>query len=196
MSYQFTQDWFKAAPHVWPKIKDMMPRRESFLEIGSYEGRSSVWTVEHMLDDNGSITCVDTWIGSEEHAQDDMAGVEARFDHNTNVTRERFPMREIYKVKKTSVAAMAEFMTGGYVFDFIYIDGSHCAKDVMTDSCMAWKLLRTGGFLVWDDYLWGNPRDILHNPKLAIDSFIMMFGEELQIISMGYQIIVQRRQHA
>ena len=65
MSYQFTQDWFKAAPHVWPKIKDMMPRRESFLEIGSYEGRSSVWTVEHMLDDNGSITCVDTWIGSK-----------------------------------------------------------------------------------------------------------------------------------
>ena len=39
-------------------------------------------------------------------------------------------------------------------FDFIYIDGSHIAKDVLTDACMAWPLLMPKGLMVFDDYMW------------------------------------------
>lgn len=192
MSYQFTQDWFMTGPQVWPQIKAMMRRRADFLEIGSYEGRSSVWTVENMVPDSGSLTCIDTWQGSEEHSQEDMAAVEARFDHNIELVGKQFPLREIWKIKEPSIKALGEMVSVGRQFDFIYIDGSHQAKDVMTDSCMAWPLLRSGGFLVWDDYLWGSARDILHKPKMAIDGFMLMFGEELRPIFTGYQMIVQK----
>lgn len=192
MSYQFTQDWFMTGPQVWPQIKAMMRRRADFLEIGSYEGRSSVWTVENMVPDSGSLTCIDTWQGSEEHSQEDMAAVEARFDHNIELIGKQFPLREIWKIKEPSIKALGEMVSVGRQFDFIYIDGSHQAKDVMTDSCMAWPLLRSGGFLVWDDYLWGSARDILHKPKMAIDGFMLMFGEELRPIFTGYQMIVQK----
>lgn len=192
MSYQFTQDWFLTGPQVWPQIKAMMRRRSNFLEIGSYEGRSSVWTVEHMVPDSGSLTCVDTWQGSEEHSQEDMAAVEDRFDHNINLVTTQFPRRDVIKLKQSSVDALSTLLSGGAWFDFVYIDGSHQAKDVLTDSCLAWPLLRPGGFMVWDDYLWGHPRDVLHKPKFAIDTFMTIFGEHLKPIIMGYQVIVQK----
>jgi predicted O-methyltransferase YrrM len=87
---------------------------------------------------------------------------------------------------------MADMISAGLRYDFIYIDGSHIAKDVMTDSCMAWVLLNNGGFLVWDDYLWGHPRDVLRRPKAAIDSFMMLFGEEMQVAFLGYHMVVQK----
>ena len=38
-------------------------------------------------------------------------------------------------------------------FDFIYIDPSHQAPDILTDAVLAFKLLRLSGVMVFDDYL-------------------------------------------
>jgi len=77
-------------------------------------------------------------------------------------------------------------------FDFVYIDGSHIAKDVLTDTCIAWQLLKKDGIMVFDDYGWGNPRDALHRPKLAIDAFTNIFAEEVVPIHTHYQMIVRK----
>jgi len=58
---------------------------------------------------------------------------------------------------------------------------------------MAWTMLRPKGILIFDDYLWGEPRDILHRPKAAIDAFANLFAEELDVIHSGYQFIVKRK---
>ena len=80
-----------------------------------------------------------------------------------------------------------------YSFDFIYIDGSHTAKNVLTDACMAWPLLKRGGFMVFDDYLW-RPLGFttVQRPKIAIDSFINLFEDELTIAFTGYQLIIRK----
>ena len=52
--YKFTQDWFYWAPEVWAQFAPLLPARRKFLEIGSFEGRSTVWTLENMLEDGGS----------------------------------------------------------------------------------------------------------------------------------------------
>ena len=39
--------------------------------------------------------------------------------------------------------------------DFIYVDGSHQAHDVLCDAILSFKLLRVGGIVCFDDYLWG-----------------------------------------
>ena len=46
---------------------------------------------------------------------------------------------------------------GDGLFDLVYIDGSHSAKDVLLDSLLAWRLLRPGGAMIWDDYEWALP---------------------------------------
>ena len=221
--YEYTKDWFNWAPQVWEQLVPMLPERKSFLEIGSFEGRSAVWIVENMMNPGDWIDCVDTWEGGEEHGGEDMRAVEARFDYNINkvlggaVVEERdgeykFPYpvhtryasggpdaenNRVYKYKCTSTqhlaSKLASCVDGKDLYDFIYIDGSHIAKDVLTDACMAWSLLKKGGIMVFDDYMWGDPRDILHRPKPAIDAFVNIFAEEVDVIHLGYQAVVRKK---
>lgn len=200
--YEFTKDWFSWAPEVWTQLIPMLPGDglRCFLEIGSFEGRSMAWIVENMMGKNDWLGCIDTWEGGEEHGEEDMSEVEKRFIHNRQVAWKKFFGRDVKMLKGSSVDMLAFLITKAkdpewpfYPFAFIYIDGSHQAKDVLTDACMAWQLLAPGGIMVFDDYLWGNPRDVLHRPKIAIDAFTNIFAEELQVIHSGYQLIVKRK---
>ena len=193
--YQFTKDWFNWAPEVWQQLIPHLPGQPGsrhFLEIGSFEGRSAVWIAENMMVENDELRCIDTWRGGEEHTDEDMGSVEERFRHNIVLAAERFPRRRIFQCPGTSVQRLADFQ-GKDEFVFIYIDGSHIAKDVLTDACMAWPLLKPKGMMVFDDYMWGNPRDILHRPKPAIDAFCNLFAEEAEIVHVGYQLVVRKK---
>jgi hypothetical protein len=201
--YKFTQDWFHWAPKVWEQLIPLLPEGETygaadrgirhFLEIGSFEGRSAVWIMEHMMRADDYLTCIDTWEGGEEHSGTEVEGAWDRFCHNTALASERFPNRYFDSMKGTSYEKLAELAAWGEHYDFIYIDGSHIAKDVLTDACMAWPLLKPNGVMVFDDYLWGEPRDILHRPKPAVDAFTNLFAEELNIVHVGYQLVVQKK---
>jgi predicted O-methyltransferase YrrM len=193
--YQFTKDWFNWAPAVWEQLTPMLSGKagqRNFLEIGSFEGRSSIWIAENMMQDGDYLRCIDTWEGGEEHGEEDMSEVEERFRANLIVATEKFPERLIFQSKGTSVARLAQ-LQGKTMFDFIYIDGSHKAPDVLTDACMSWPLLKNEGLMVFDDYMWGNPRDALHRPKIAIDAFTNIFGETTEIVHMGYQLVVRKK---
>lgn len=195
--YKFTQDWFHWAPEVWQQLIPMLPGEphlRTFLEIGSFEGRSSVWIMENMMTNGNHLVCVDTWEGGEEHDSLDMGSVEDRFKYNMKVAQEKYPERNFQTIKDFSYRALASLDRSPLDFDFIYIDGSHIAKDVLTDACMAWPLLNHDGIMVFDDYMWGNPRDILHRPKAAIDAFTTLFAEELDIIHVGYQAVVRKKE--
>ena len=200
--YKFTQDWFHWAPEVWTQLIPLLPDRigkrgREFLEIGSFEGRSMVWIVENMMQEGDSLCCIDTWAGGEEHTNGEMDGAEGLFDYNLDRVQEKFPERYVYKYKGTSVQQLAHWLVeepdDNMDIDFIYIDGSHIARDVLTDGCMAWPLLKQGGIMVFDDYMWGEPRDILHRPKPAIDAFVNIFAEEVDMVHMGYQLIVRKK---
>lgn len=199
-AYEFTKDWFQWAPQVWKQLIPMLPKRDPelgrfFIEIGSFEGRSSVWIAENMMQEGDTLYCIDTWQGGEEHGSEDMKAVEARFDNNVRLLNAQYPEREVFKGTGTSTQRLAEEITNKGVSDadFIYIDGSHIAKDVLTDACMAWPLLKPNGIMVFDDYMWGDARDALHRPKIAIDAFCNIFAEEVAIIHVGYQLVVRKK---
>jgi predicted O-methyltransferase YrrM len=191
--YQYTTDWFKWAPQVWEHLIPHLPARKNFLEIGSFEGRSAVWITQHMMEDGGELVCIDTWEGGEEHTAEDMAGTEARFHNNIGLVMGNFVDRKVLPVKSTSVEALGGLIAQKKQFDFIYIDGSHIAKDVLTDACMAWPLLKDKGLMVFDDYMWKPPGfTLLQRPKIAVDTFVNMFEGELIVTHIGYQLIMRK----
>lgn len=198
--YDFTTDWFSWSPPVWSQIVHQLPSRKRFLEIGSFEGRSSVWLIENAIEEGGDLFCVDTWEGGEEHKAQghDMSAVEDRF--HTNITLALatvYPKKiNVQSFRDTSLNVLSALLSttpeSRDLFDFIYIDGSHQAPDVITDACMAWPLLKVGGVMVFDDYGWGEPLPATHKPKLAIDAFVDIYKERLHLIHKSYQLIIQK----
>lgn len=198
--YEFTTDWFSWSPPVWSQIVHQLPSRKRFLEIGSFEGRSSVWLIENAIDEGGDLFCVDTWEGGEEHKAQghDMSAVEDRFHRNITVALGTvYPKKiNVQSFRDTSLNTLSALLSivpeKRDLFDFIYIDGSHQAPDVITDACMAWPLLRVGGVMVFDDYGWGEPLPATHKPKMAIDAFVDIYKERLHLIHKSYQLIIQK----
>lgn len=70
-------------------------------------------------------------------------------------------------------------------FDLIYIDGSHRAADVLIDAVMSFQLLRIGGMMIFDDYIWTmepqGQEDLLNMPKPAIDAFTSIFARKIRL---------------
>ena len=77
--------------------------------------------------------------------------------------------------------------------DYIYIDGSHLAIDVIQDAVLSWSILKDNGILIFDDYGWGaHTTDERQKPKLAIDSFLNAYQGHCQVISAGWQVFVKK----
>ena len=121
----------------------------------------------------------------------------SRFDRNVEEARKKVTHIKVEKIKDVSTYGLAKQMdwleNPLFMFDFIYVDGSHQAPDVLCDAVMAWRVLRDGGVMVFDDYLWGDPRMPLHRPKVAIDAFMNIFAAELIVLHIGGQIAIKKQ---
>jgi predicted O-methyltransferase YrrM len=187
-SYVFSQDWFSNHIPTWDYVLERLrPRR--LLEIGCYEGRATTFLIERCAEYGPlHMTCIDTWAGSIDLPQRRMAGVEDRFDRNIGLAIGRATAAVTFsKVKAPSAKALAGLLASDAErFDFIYVDGSHTAPDVLIDALLAFRLLRIGGIIVFDDYLWTmEPHicaDVLNMPKPAIDVFAMIFTRKVRML--------------
>lgn len=204
--YVFTTTWFdNVARNVWSQIVPQI-RPAKILEVGSYEGASTCYLIDTLADDSDiELHCVDTWAGGLEHQTDgqapsDMAGVEARFNHNVRLAIGRARRKVSVTIHKGfSDDCLLRLLNAGKkgFFDFVYVDGSHQAPDVLSDAVLAFKLLRVGGFMAFDDYLWTETlpygKDPVRCPKLAIDSFTNVYCRKLEVISAPlYQLYVRK----
>lgn len=189
---QFSNDWFGLTAkrnwnHLLPQIKP-----EKILEIGSFEGRSTCFLIEkNTWAKKLEIHCVDTWAGGIEHkGQVDMLSVEGRFDRNTSkLIRESSSEVSLVKHKGYSDIILSRLLADGFsgYFDFVYVDGSHQAPDVLLDAIMAFKLVKIGGLIAFDDYTWAENlsggRDPLRCPKIAIDAFTNIFFRKIGFLN-------------
>jgi len=205
-NYQFTNSWFDgAAKKVWEELIPQI-KPKIILEIGSYEGASACYLINKLATEiDIEIHCVDTWGGGIEHQsggafETDMNFVESRFHHNLSLAIANAKNKVNLVVhKKLSDMCLSQLIheRGKNYFDFIYIDGSHQAPDVLCDAVLSFKLLKIGGFMVFDDYLWSenlpNGKDPIRCPKPAIDAFVNLNIRKLNILSAPlYQLYIQK----
>lgn len=207
LTYQFSNKWFESvAMEVWDLlIPQINPTR--ILEIGSFEGASTCYLIEKLAKTKEiEVHCIDTWEGGVEHndggsSQPDMSAVENRFHHNTKIAIKKSNHKiELFVHKGFSDLALSKLLADnkkGY-FDFIYVDGSHQAPDVLLDALLSFRLLKVGGLIVFDDYLWqeelSNGTDPIRCPKTAIDAFTNIYCRKIKIIMRMplYQLYVQK----
>lgn len=198
--YEFTADWFSRFAAVWTAILKQHPPTR-ILEIGSYEGRSATFLIDHCAAERPvELFCVDTWAGGVEHDREAMRAVETRFDANLAKAREKaaHPVA-LHKIKSLSHQALAELIAQGAseTFDLIYIDGSHQAPDVLADAVLAFRLLKVGGVMAFDDYLWSmepkGRQDFYNMPKPAVDAFINIYQRKMVVLGAPlYQLYARK----
>ena len=189
---KFTQDWFSHnIPHFQHLMK-VLPAKQDFLEIGCFEGRASCWMLQEGLNPDGKLTCIDTFEGSEEHAKMGLELSDLYDTFEQNVKSAKSEAQQVRAIKGKSYDGLAALIIEGAQFDFIYVDGSHTAPDVMIDACMAFGLLKQGGIMLFDDYLWQDMPGLLHRPKLAVDLFVTLFSEKSNLIMIGHQLAIQK----
>jgi predicted O-methyltransferase YrrM len=204
--YSFTTDWFaQTAKANWARLlPEIRPSR--ILEIGSFEGASACYLIETLASTGPlEIHCIDTWDGGIEHqvggtAPSDMNAVQSRFKSNTEKALSlAIHQVDLHVHKNFSHRALVRLLADGKdnYFDFIYVDGSHQAPDVLCDAVLAFKLLKVGGVLAFDDYLWTNEltsaADILKCPKPAVDAFVNLYFQKVRVLNMPlYQLYLQK----
>ncbi len=77
------------------------------------------------------------------------------------------------------------------------MDGSHQAPDVLADAVFAFPLLKVGGLMIFDDYLWSmelpGQQDSFNMPKPAIDAFVNIYQRKVRVLSAPlYQLYVMK----
>ena len=78
----------------------------------------------------------------------------------------------------------AHFPSG---IDLLFIDGDHHKKAVMNDFRNYFKLVRSGGFIVFDDYLplkKANSNGLLRECPIAVTELISEYSSQLEIIGL------------
>lgn len=196
--YQFTADMFARCEQTWPKIFELIkwdPRRKCrVVEIGSFEGRATVWILEHLIQNPDSkVYCIDPFMATGRKEREvcrklniDWGQILQRFQSNIDLTGKAGQVELLQKPSSVALSSLLAVEAGQV--DFVYVDGSHRASDAMSDMIFSYHLLRDGGLMICDDYIWTleteRPEiDILNNPKISIDAFSTIFRRSLLTIA-------------
>jgi predicted O-methyltransferase YrrM len=178
----FNQNYFQpyeaAWNHLLKRIAWKADEPKTVIEVGSYEGSSAYWIMANMLRSPESrLYCIDAWEGD---------GAQARYELFMRNIDELPARGQIEVMRDWSHKALLKLLQDGVRADLLYIDGSHAAPDVLRDMVLGFELVKPGGFMIGDDYLWADPRfggqHVLGRPKVAIDAFTTIYGDKLKIV--------------
>ena len=132
---------------------------------------------------------VDTWEGSEEAAHETM-DFEDVYDAYKNKIEKHFNI--VLPFRKTTT----KYLTHPKVtkFDFIYIDADHTTVGVILDAELSWPLLKSGGIMAFDDYIWGHESgDPRLAPQVGIDLFLHRHQLDLELLTKNSQVWIKKR---
>ena len=136
-----------------------------YLEIGSFEGLSSLFVLSYWK--NANITCVDTWQISKDKSQVldfNFENVEKKFDSNL----QDFSFK---KIKNTSEGAFKQ-LSKKDSFDYIYI-------------------LNVGGIIIFDD-INNIYNEIEMQPHDAFEKFYTLYKKKIKILYLKNIAVIKK----
>jgi len=166
------------------------------LEVGTYAGTSLINIVSRIPNSLGFG--IDRW---EDYNEDNINilhsiksnQVEKSFYYNMQVSGLQDRVKGI---KGDSAEALLVLIKNNQLFDFIYVDGSHKCLDVHLDLFLSWKLLRKGGVLAIDDYMyhWDKVKEQPYEyPFEGVNDFLKKYEQEYSILSKDYRVFLEKK---
>lgn len=182
--YKYTQTWFLGS-EIKKYLLNFLNNEDvnNILEIGCYEGLSSVFFADNLLNNKDStLICVDPFlnINDNDHTEYLKNNEEQNFDYNIKNCKNNDKIT-IHKITSDEF-----FKTNDKYFNFIYIDGCHEPEFILRDMKNSFKYLKKGGIMWMDDYLGDDGIKI----KKTMDSFLKEYENQYKLILKGYQLAI------
>ena len=137
----------------------------TFVEVGSWKGRSTSFIAPVCKANGTRLVCVDHWRGSSDDLGPKYAAILAVEDVEQTFRANMQALHvEVEVLAETSRDAAARFATGSV--DRVFLDGSHDGPSVAEDLLLWSDRLAPGGVLAGHDY------DVKHPALVAsVDTF-------------------------
>jgi len=147
IAYRTAENWAGVIPTYDVPIR--------YLEVGTFYG-ANLFSVgrTYATHPESQMVCIDPWVDYIDYPEykEEQPTIYQTFLRNLETSGQKekitvsrgFSHSEIPKLEDSS-------------FDIIYIDGNHEPDYVLEDAVLAFRKLKHGGWLIFDDYGWGGP---------------------------------------
>lgn len=157
-----------------------LPKMDLVLEIGAFEGLTTKYICENLLNEGGRVVVVDPLEdhyvpGDTEHPY--FKGQYPRFKRNTR----GLPVELNRGLSQDELPKLNALR-----FDLVFIDGNHYAPHPYIDACWAFAITKPQGYILFDDYTW-RPET-----TASIDKFLEEFNGAYDLIIKGYQVLIRK----
>ena len=136
------------------RVCKLLPCKSKILEIGSFQGGSTLAIGHAIAGTDIELFCLDPWsnyLSQSDFADFDRAKVSDDFRILNNFISNTAFIGENLRMLRGSTSAFRELLKGKG-FDFIFIDGAHDYLSVRNDIMIAFSALKPGGFVCGHDY--------------------------------------------
>jgi predicted O-methyltransferase YrrM/tetratricopeptide (TPR) repeat protein len=192
--YNWTNDVPESSKQDMLSVLEKLPEKSKVLEIGTFVGTSVIEILERVK--GSGATVIDMWSDYKETNEgEDTVVSKAKFKKVEETFYKNIKSRNlddrVRVLKGSSREKLLELVVQEEEFDFIYIDGSHKCLDVYLDACLSWKLLKCGGFMVFDDATF-NASVVLDSPQEAIEHFTRETVGQWRLVFNGYRVCLKK----
>lgn len=184
--YKYTKSWFINS-EINKKLLHIIDcnKENKILEIGCYEGLSSVFFADNLLNhDKSLLVCIDPFlqIDNNDHGHLLQNHEEENFDYNISVCS------NADKIQINKITSDDFFKFNNQTFNIIYIDGCHLPDFITRDMENSFNVLEKDGIMWMDDYGGGEDDSI----KNTMNQFLMKYDGMYKLIHSGYQLAIQK----
>jgi predicted O-methyltransferase YrrM len=184
MGFRCVDNWFDIIP-----IEEDKPIQ--YLEIGAYCGINVCGVgTNYATHPDSRMYVIDPWEKYEEYNEYNTENLNSAFEYfQHNISANDLTDKVItFKGYSHKIVHQLE----DNFFDIIYIDGNHEPEYVLEDAVLAFRKLKVGGYLIFDDYGWGGP-DLTQR---GIDGFVHGYYKRIKVLNDGKphneQLFIQR----
>lgn len=170
----------------WNSIIPLDNKPIKYLEIGAFYGANLISVAKSYGKHNESILyAIDPWEDYKNYPEykGEIANIYNSFMKNIKNSGEEHKIKVIRGYSNNEVPKLED-----NYFDIIYIDGNHEPEYVLEDAVLAFRKLKSGGYMIFDDYGWGGP-DLTQK---GIDAFIGGYHKKIKVLNISDQAFIQK----
>lgn len=158
----------------------------NFLELGTAQGRATVWLLENVLNTpNSKISTVDM-----KHLMPVVKpSLREKLDNQDIVIdclENLAPYLTTNRCKFVESTTDQFFKNNTDQFDFVYVDASHDPDQVLRDAINSFDVVKPQGLILFDDYGWGEC-------GVGIEAFLQTFKHKIKVLHKDWQVLIEKQ---